>query len=348
MDPLQLDEQPHRRYNPLTGAWIQVSPQRGKRPWRGRQETPPPHETRQYDPDCYLCPGNTRANGTRNPRYTSTFVFPNDFAALTLDTPVEEFNEQDLLIAQGEPGTCRVICFSPRHDLTLAEMEPPQIQEIIQVWTDEYRGLGRLDQIHYVQIFENKGALMGCSNHHPHGQIWAQRTIPDAPMQEVIQQRAYYKQHTSCLLCDYLELEQQQHLRVVEENAHFLAVVPFWALWPFEILLVSKRHLGNLLELTAPEQAAFAEILQHITIRYDNVFKTSFPYSAGVHPTPTDGQPYPAWHLHMHFYPPLFRSATVKKFMVGYEMLATPQRDLTPEAAAETLRSTSSIHYSRV
>jgi len=341
-----FDDHPHRRYNPLTGEWVQVSPHRAKRPWQGQEEETPENARPQFDPDCYLCPGNTRAGGVKNPDYESTFVFTNDFASLKLETPTADINENDLLIAQGEQGTCRVICFSPRHDLTLPEMEVDQIEKVVDLWTEEYRQLGEHDNINYVQIFENKGQMMGCSNPHPHGQIWAQETIPDEPAKELRSQREYYEKHDACLLCDYLTLETDKDQRIVVENDHFMVVVPFWATWPFEVLLLSKRHFGSFLELVNEERTGLADIIHQITVKYDNLFKVSFPYSAGFHPGPTDGENYPEWHFHMHFYPPLLRSATVKKFMVGYEMLANPQRDITAESAAERLRELPDIHYS--
>ncbi|MCF7802558.1 MAG: UDP-glucose--hexose-1-phosphate uridylyltransferase [Candidatus Marinimicrobia bacterium] len=347
MTSFNFDDHPHRRLNPLTGDWVQVSPHRAKRPWQGQEEDAPQNTRPKYDPDCYLCPGNTRAGGEQNEEYGSTFVFTNDFASLKLDTPEANVDEDDLLIAQGEQGTCRVICFSPRHDLTLPEMEVSQVEEVVDLWTDEYRQLGGRENINYVQIFENKGQIMGCSNPHPHGQIWAQKTNPDEPAKELVNQREYMESHDSCLLCDYLGLEQEKNRRIVVENEHFAVLVPFWAVWPFEVLLVSKRHLGSFLEMDKIEKSALAEVIRQITIRYDNVFNTSFPYSAGFHPMPTDGEEHPEWHFHMHYYPPLLRSATVKKFMVGYEMLANPQRDITAEAAAERLRDVPATHYTR-
>lgn len=346
MNEFRFSEHPHRRLNPLTGDWVQVSPHRAKRPWQGQEEETPEERRPQYDPDCYLCPGNSRAGGAQNPEYESTFVFTNDFAALKLDTPTADYNKEDLLISGGEQGTCRVICFSPRHDLTLPEMDLSGIRKVADLWSEEYEQLGAHKNINYVQIFENKGQMMGCSNPHPHGQIWAQQTIPDEPRKELGRQSEYLAKHDSCLLCDYLALERKEGKRLVIENEEFAVVVPFWAIWPFEVLLMPKRHIGDLLQLTENERNALADIIRRITVKYDNLFRVSFPYSAGWHPIPTDGDEYPGWHLHMHFYPPLLRSATVKKFMVGYEMLANPQRDITAEAAAERLRSVSGRHYS--
>lgn len=345
MKKLNLSHHPHRRLNMLTGEWVLVSPQRTQRPWQGQLEKSPAIQLPEYDPNCYLCPGNTRANGQKNPAYQHTFVFDNDFSALKSDTPLLEFNHRDLLIARGEPGQCRVICFSPRHDLTLPEMLVDDIMKVVDIWIEEYRQLGERPEINYVQIFENKGAIMGCSNPHPHGQIWAQHSIPGEPAKELYQMAYYYQQKKTCLLCNYLDLEQQLNQRIVIQNDHFTVLVPFWAVWPFETLILSQRHYSNFLEMEPEEKKSLAEIIHHLTIRYDNLFHVSFPYSAGFHQSPTDGKEHPECHFHMHFYPPLLRSATIKKFMVGYEMLANPQRDITPEWSAEKLRSLSDIHY---
>lgn len=347
MPDLNFAEHPHRRLNILNGEWIQVSPHRAKRPWQGKEEEQPGEERPHYDPECYLCPGNERAGGTQNPEYDKTFVFTNDFSALKPDTPPEDFRTEDLLIARGEPGICRVICFSPRHDLTLPEMDMPDIKYVVEVWAREYEQLGDRDEINYVQIFENKGQIMGCSNPHPHGQIWAQNSIPAEPAKELRRQGAYLDDHDSCLLCDYLALETSLGERLVLENEYFAVLVPFWAIWPFEVLLVSKRHFQRFQDFMTAEKQGLADILRRLTTKYDNLFRVSFPYSAGFHPAPTDGEEHPEWHFHMHFYPPLLRSATVKKFMVGYEMLANPQRDITAEGAAERLRNLSEVHYSR-
>ena len=345
MKKLNLNEHPHRRLNLLTGEWILVSPHRAKRPWQGRVEAASPERKPVYDPDCYLCPGNTRAGGKVNPDYRETFVFDNDFSALQLETPVLELSHGNLLQAQGEPGICRVICFSPRHDLTLPEMSTEAIGKVVRLWTDQYRELGEKPEINYVQIFENKGEIMGCSNPHPHGQIWAEATLPVEPAREDHQQWSYLSKNNNCLLCDYLKLERDLNERVVFENDLFMVLVPFWAVWPFETMILPRKHISSLLELSDQGNLALAEAIREITIRYDNLFNTSFPYSAGFHQSPTDGKQHPAWHLHMHFYPPLLRSATVKKFMVGYEMLANPQRDITPEWSAKKLRETSDVHY---
>ncbi len=334
---LDLSNHSHRRYNPLTGEWIQVSPHRTKRPWQGKEENQDKEARPEYDPGCYLCPGNERAGGATNPEYEGTFAFTNDFSALQADAPSVTSNHNDLLIAKGEKGICRVICFSPRHDLTLPEMEVSQIRQVVDLWCREYRELGDKDYINYVQIFENKGEIMGCSNPHPHGQIWAQETIPDEPAKELKQFTAYFEEHGSTLLEDYLALELELDERVVAQNSHFAVVVPFWAFWPFETLVISKRPFARFTDMNDKEKDGLADIIRQLTIKYDNIFNISFPYSAGFHPAPTDGKEYPQWHFHMHFYPPLLRSATVKKFRVGYEMLGSPQRDITAESAAQLL-----------
>ena len=338
----------HRRYNPLTREWILVSPHRTQRPWRGQVERTPPAARPAYDPACYLCPGNLRAGGVRNPDYRETFVFDNDFAALLPDADGVSQTAQrqsPLLVSHPERGICRVICFSPRHDLSLAELPTTQIRRVVDVWAQQYAELGALPFINYVQIFENKGEMMGASNPHPHGQIWANETLPTELLKEDRAQNDYLRESGRCLLCDYLALEQAERARVVVENEGFLALVPFWAIWPFETMLLSKRHVPSLAHLRGEEKDALADILKRLTTRYDNLFQVSFPYSMGFHQQPTDGEPHPAWHLHAHFYPPLLRSATVRKFMVGYEMLAQPQRDLTAETAAQQLRELSEVHY---
>jgi len=345
MDSSILMEKPHRRFNPLKGEWVLVSPHRARRPWQGQVETPPQEQRPSYDPACYLCPGNLRAGNQHNPAYSSTFVFDNDFSALLPDTPEEELAVGDLLKARGERGLCRVICFSPRHDLTLAQMERDAIVRVVDVWTEEYLRLGSMPFINHVQIFENKGPMMGCSNPHPHGQIWAQNSIPDESALEGRCLASYFGAKGRSLLADYLEIEHKEGERVVVQNDSFTALVPYWAVWPFEILIISRRHVGSLSELEEQERTDLADIVHAVTVRYDNLFNISFPYSAGLHQSPTDNRPHPEWHFHMHFYPPLLRSATVRKFMVGYEMLADPQRDITPELSAERLRSLPDKHY---
>jgi len=333
----------HRRCNPLTGEWVLVSPHRTKRPWRGQVEKRQPESRPEYDPNCYLCPGNQRAGEARNPNYTGTFVFTNDFAALLPDTPEATIARHPLLRARSERGTCRVVCFSPRHDLTLPEMPAEQIRHVVDVWAEQTVELGK--RYRWVQIFENKGAIMGCSNPHPHGQIWGQNSLPNEPHKEDHQQRTYLAEHGAPLLVEYAKLEAAAGERIVVENQHWLAVVPFWAVWPFETLLLPRRHVYRLPDLTAQERNALAAILKRLLTKYDNLFKVSFPYSMGWHGAPFDGDDHLHWQLHAHLYPPLLRSATVKKFMVGYEMLGEAQRDLTAEQAAERLRALPEIHY---
>lgn len=337
-----LTDHPHRRLNPLTGQYVLVSPHRTKRPWQGKQEPPTPDNRPAYDPKCYLCPGNTRANGEHNPAYESTYVFTNDFAALLPDTPDSPPPSNPLLVAQSVRGTSRVICFSPRHDLTLPEMAVEDIRSVVDVWAAQTAELGQ--QYEWVQVFENKGEVMGCSNPHPHGQIWAGSWLPNEISGEDRNQREYLKQQGSVLLIDYANLETGNE-RVVVENEHWLALVPYWAVWPFEILLLPKRHVLRLPDVTDTERSALADTLKRLLTRYDNLFQTSFPYSMGWHGAPFNDHDNDGWQLHAHFYPPLLRSATVKKFMVGYEMMAEAQRDITPEQAAERLRAVSETHY---
>jgi UDPglucose--hexose-1-phosphate uridylyltransferase len=337
---LELTEQSHRRFNPLTNEWVLVSPHRTQRPWQGAVEKLPGAARPAYDPTCYLCPGNSRAGGVHNPQYQSTFVFENDFAALKKDVPAAKIDVQNkgLIVAESESGICRVMCFSPRHDLTLSTMELPAIEEVVRTWTSQFAELSATPDISHVQIFENRGEMMGASNPHPHCQIWATRSIPQAPARELSAQQAYLKKHGSCLLCDYLKLEEREKSRIVCSNEAFVVLVPYWAVWPFEVLVCSRRHLGTLLEFKASEASQLAAILKQIVSTYDRVFEVAFPYSMGFHQSPMKGD-HQEWHFHAHFYPPLLRSATVRKFMVGFEMLGTPQRDITPEIAAEKLRS---------
>ncbi|WP_343673393.1 UDP-glucose--hexose-1-phosphate uridylyltransferase [Chitinophaga sp.] len=341
-----LTSHPHTRLNILTGEWVLVSPHRSKRPWQGKVEAPALVQRPSYVEDCYLCPTNTRADGSRNEAYTGPIAFTNDFSALLSDTPSGNVNEDELLVAQSQKGLCRVICFSPRHDLTLPEMEVPAIRQVVDLWVKEYEALKAVDYIKYIQIFENKGDIMGCSNPHPHGQIWASENIPMELEKETRQQKLYFDKHGKSLLSAYLDKEVKEKVRIIAENAHFVALVPFWAVWPYEAMIISRRHVQSVLQFNEDEKTGLADILKQLTIRYDNLFETSFPYSAGMHQAPVnDGGEHPEWHWHMHFYPPLLRSATVKKFMVGYEMLANPQRDITPEFAAERLRTLSAVHY---
>ena len=322
-----------------------MSPGRLKRPWQGKVEKQPQSILPKYDPACYLCPGNERVNGERNPGYKGTFVFVNDFSALSLGEKAFTINEEGLICAEGERGLCKVVCFSPRHDLTLAEMKVKDIYNLVRVWKEEYTSLGSMDAVNYVQIFENKGEMMGCSNPHPHCQIWAENSVPVEPAKEGKQFLEYVDQTGSCILCDYSSLELKKKARVVFETKRFVAIVPFWAVWPFEILLMPRKHLSHLTAMTEEDLRDFTTALKKITVRYDNLFEISFPYSAGIHQSPTDGREHDEWHLHMHFYPPLLRSAGVRKFMVGYEMLANPQRDLTAESAAERLRGIPDLDF---
>lgn len=320
-----------------------VSPHRTKRPWHGQVERASADQRPAYDPQCYLCPGNKRAGDALNPKYDHTFVFTNDFSALLPDTPSSETAGDPLFRVEPARGECRVVCFSPRHDLTLAQMSVPGIRRVVDVWAEQVMDLGAKHQ--WVQLFENKGAAMGCSNPHPHGQVWAGSFLPNEPAAEDRQQRLYYDQHGSPLVLDLAQREVEAGTRVVVQNEHWAAVVPFWAIWPFEMLLLPLRHVKRVPELSDPERDSLAEILQRLLIRYDNLFEVSFPYSMGWHGAPTTEGDFRHWQLHAHFYPPLLRSATVRKFMVGYEMLAEAQRDLTPEQAADRLRRVSGQHY---
>jgi UDPglucose--hexose-1-phosphate uridylyltransferase len=319
---------PHRRYNPLLDEWVLCSPHRLQRPWQGQVEDEPPETRPTYDPSCYLCPGNVRANGERNPAYTATFAFDNDFAALLPESPLAPVNDGGLLVAEPATGRCRVLCFSPRHDLTLAEMEAPAIRAVVDAWAAEVETIGGNPAIRYVQVFENKGAMMGCSNPHPHCQVWATGHVP------VVRD----------LLGDYLEKELFAEERLVCRNERWVALVPFWAVWPFELMLVPVRRVPDLPSLSGAERDALADILRRVGVRYDNLFRTSFPYSMGFHGRPTDGGEHPWWRLHAVYFPPLLRSATVRKFLVGYELTAEPQRDLTAEDAAARLRAQSETH----
>ena len=344
-------ESPHRRLNSLTGNWVLVSPHRTQRPWQGKQEsTAPPRP--QYDPECYLCSGNTRAGGQKNPSYTDTFVFDNDYPAI-LEKPdhpsdVEANASPDAgpsSLFRKEPvqGTCRVICFSPRHDLTLPQMATNAVRRVVDLWVEQTEQLGQ--KYKWVQIFENKGAVMGCSNPHPHGQIWASNQMPDIPIAEDEQQLKYMRKTNNVMLVDYISQEIGCGQRVVVESDHWVAVVPYWATWPFETLLVPRRHIQRLPDVTDVERHDLASIMKRLLTRYDNLFETSFPYSMGWHGAPFVDGDASHWQLHAHFFPPLLRSANIKKFMVGYEMLGEPQRDLTPEQAAVRLRDLSDTHY---
>ena len=328
---------PHRRLNPLTGEWVLVSPHRMDRPWQGDVSPPDAPARPAYDPACYLCPGNERAGGARNPQYEGTYVFENDFPALLADTPPEAYSHGPLQ-ARGECGRARVMCFSPRHDLDVARMTQPQVRLIVDAWAEQYAQLASLPSIGAVTIFENRGAMMGASNPHPHCQVWAQSTVPNELHKETRAQNEYLAQTACCLLCDYVSREVAAAERLVVENEHVLALVPFWATWPFETMVLPRRHVPSLDALSGEERDALAQILHELTARYDRLFSAPFPYSMGWHQQPTDGAAYESWHAHAHYYPPLLRSASVRKFMVGYEMLAQPQRDITPEEAARRLR----------
>ena len=368
----------HRRWNPLTRSWILCSPHRAKRPWQGQIEKLNLDTRPQFDPKCYLCPGNQRISGDQNPKYASTYVFPNDFPAVQAHQPsidptacadvnqssseADKNKERELFKFSPTRGECHVICFHPRHDLTIAQMTADEILPIIQTWTETYRKFIPVPYVGYVQIFENKGEMMGCSNPHPHGQVWCTEQIPEEPRKELDGLKAYREEcgnGNGCLLCDYARLEVEKRVRVVCENEHFVCLVPWWATWPFEVMIVARTHLRHLLDLSAEQQCALADLLRRIACRYDNLFQSNFPYSMGIHQAPTlnvdalEGpvkleaqQMIDLSHFHMHFYPPLLRSATVKKFLVGFEMLGTPQRDLTSEQAAERLRALSETHYS--
>ena len=340
-----LQQYTHRRFNALTGDWVLVAPHRTKRPWQGQQEGSSENVPVTYDQACYLCPGNTRANGEKNPDYKSTYTFVNDFSSLIPDIPEFAAEASELISARSEKGICKVVCFSPRHDLTLAEMNLADIETVIRIWREEYKKLGELPFINHVQIFENRGEIMGASNPHPHGQIWAQETIPDEPARELEQQRKYMDTHHSPLLFDYLSLELEKKERIIHENAGFVVLVPFWAVWPYETMILPKRKIQHLLQFTPAEVSQLADALKTLTVKYDNLFKISFPYSAGIHQAPTDGKDHSEWQFHMHFYPPLLRSATIKKFMVGYEMLGNPQRDITAETSASILRELPVEHF---
>jgi UDPglucose--hexose-1-phosphate uridylyltransferase len=336
---------PHRRLNILTGEWVLVSPHRTQRPWQGQVERVPTPVAIDHDPACYLCPGNSRAGGVRNPAYTSTFTFDNDFAALKMDVPDDQSKLSDLLVWRNEHGVCRVVCFSPNHGLTIARMQEGDIVKVVDTWTEQFIELSSRREISYVQIFENRGEMMGASNPHPHCQIWASESLPNEPAKENTAQREYSRSHGRCLLCDYVALELKQQERILFEESEFVALVPFWAVWPFETLIVSRRHWNALDQATDSERGSLARTLKRMTTRFENLFEAPFPYTMGFHQRPSDGGPYEHMHFHAHYYPPLLRSATVRKFMVGFEMLATPQRDITAESAAERLRGMSEVHY---
>src|SRR5919201_2518271 len=305
MSALDLQHEPHRRFNPLMQEWVLVSPHRTERPWQGQTEQVPSEPPPRFDPSCYMCPGNLRADGARNPEYGGTYIFENDFPALLPRASRKKYEERGLLVAEGEPGVCRVLCYSPRHDLTLSTLEPDAAEKVVDVWAEQYSELSKETAINYVQIFENRGAMMGASNPHPHCQIWANATLPNIPQREQFSQHEYNQRNDSCLLCAYLQLEAKHNERIVLQNGGFVVVVPFWAVWPFETLVLPRRHATNIANLNHSERTALADVLQRLTLRYDRLFETSFPYSMGFHQQPTDRSDHSGWHLHAHFYPPL-------------------------------------------
>lgn len=333
-----LTQHPHRRFNPLIREWVLVSPHRTQRPWQGQREAKAEASRPRYDESCYLCPGNIRAGGQRNPDFDGTFVFTNDFSALLPESSGLELKDDPLFSASAESGICKVICFSPRHDLSVPYMDLDDVSAVVRVWIEEYRAFRQAPDIAYAQIFENKGAVMGCSNPHPHCQIWASADLPLLVAREQDAQSEYLQQHGTPMLVDYVHKELGRNERIVYQNDHFAVLVPFWAVWPFETIVLPKRHIRSMDEMSADEVVAFADAYKTLTLTYDHVFDCEFPYTAGIHQAPTTEGNHDAWQMHMHFFPPLLRSATVRKFMVGYEMLATPQRDITAESAAGTLR----------
>jgi len=332
-----LQDYTHKRFNILTGEWVLVSPHRAKRPWQGQNEEISKEVRPSHDKTCYLCAGNPRISGDINPKYKDVFVFTNDFGSLQKDSKSFKI-EEGLILAQSETGVCKVICFSPDHSKSLADMEVINIEKVVEAWQNEYKSLGEIDTINYVQIFENKGAVMGCSNPHPHGQIWSQSTLPNEVYKKDRHQYAYFNNNNNSLLGNYLAQELKKNERIIFENDSFIVLVPFWAIWPFETMIVPKKHQKNILEMNEREVFLYAEAISVVTKAYDKLFNCSFPYSSGIHQAPTNGENNDHWHWHMSFYPPLLRSATVKKFMVGYEMFGSPQRDITPEIAAQKLR----------
>lgn len=334
----QLQDFAHKRFNILTGEWVLVSPHRAKRPWQGQNEAVSKTKRPSHDKTCYLCAGNTRINGVKNPDYKDVYVFTNDFGALDIESPSFSVTDQ-LLQAKSEQGICKVICFSPDHSKSLAEMSVENIEKVVVAWQREYAELGAHPEINYVQIFENKGAVMGCSNPHPHGQIWSQSTLPNEVVKKEQQQLAHYSKEQRSLLGDYLTQELEANTRIIYQNDHFVVLVPFWATWPFETMIIPKAHQQNITALSPAERYSFADAISKLTVIYDQLFDCSFPYSSGIHQSPTNGQSNTHWHWHMSFYPPLLRSATVKKFMVGYEMFGSPQRDITAEQAAQRLKA---------
>ena len=342
---MSITSVPHRRYNPLSDEWLLVSPQRTQRPWQGQIEDSPDDTLPAYDEKCYLCPGNSRIGGVQNPDYNQTFVFQNDFPALLPETEAQQGGDNPLFRAEVERGICRVLCFSPRHDWTLAHLPIDQIRQVVDLWDAQTQELATRDWLHYVQIFENKGAMMGSSNPHPHGQLWATEHLPTLIAREDGAQRRYFAENDRTLLADVLKAEQNTQERIIWADEHWTIIVPFWAVWPFETLLIPTRPVKFVHELTDAERDSLASALKNITVRYDNLFRTRFPYSMGIHQAPVNTPDIEHWHLHLHFYPPLLRSATIKKFMVGYELMASPQRDITAEQAAQRLRDLPSERF---
>lgn len=329
-----------RRFNPLTREWVLVSPHRADRPWLGERSQAPATPALAYDPTCYLCPGNVRANGARNPQYPSTYVFPNDYPALTheVTSALRRAQDDKVLISEDVQGECRVLCFSPRHDLHLGSMPEDEIVGVVDCWAAQYEELAASPSINTVTVFENRGAMMGASNPHPHGQIWAESSIPNELAKETSSLREHREARGECLLCAYAAYELEREERVVYADDRTVAVVPFWAAWPFEAMILGRNHRGSLAAYDAGERASLARTIKALLAQYDNLFGIPFPYSMGFHQRPCDGDEHAEWHAHAHYYPPLLRSATVRKYMVGYELLAQPQRDLTAEQAAKLLR----------
>jgi UDPglucose--hexose-1-phosphate uridylyltransferase len=330
-------DQSHSRRNALTGDWVLVSPQRLSRPWQGQLEAIEADALQARDADCYLCPGNARVNGAQNPDYLGAFAFDNDFSALTADSEIDTPGET-LFATRAESGCCRVLCYTERHDLRLATMDKAALVAALNAMIAEFAALDTRDDIGYVQVFENRGNMMGCSNPHPHAQIWATANVPTEPAKELRSQLDYWQAHGTVLLDDYLQAELAAGERVVVAREHSVALVPFWAVWPFETLLLPRRVVAAPTDLDGDEIACFAQTLGEVLAGYEHLFGVAVPYSLGLHPRPSDGQPHPEWQFHAHVYPPLLRSATVRKHLVGFEMLGMPQRDLTPEIAAAKLR----------
>jgi UDPglucose--hexose-1-phosphate uridylyltransferase len=345
---MSFTDQPHRRLNILTNEWILCSPHRSKRPWQGQIEKLEIEERPTYDEKCYLCPGNERVNGTKNPKYEKTYAFVNDFSALLSEfvEDSKQVNEEDLIVAQPERGICKVVIFSPDHSKSIPTMNQKEIRNVIDCWTEEFEKLSKEKYINYVQIFENKGEMMGCSNPHPHSQIWSTEEIPQVISQEIQSFKNWKDKKDSCLLCSYLKLETEKKIRIISKNSNFICLVPYWAVWPFETMIIPLDHVSDLSSFTSEQRDDLASIMKEITTRYDNLFQCSFPYSMGIHQRPISDDSN-SFHLHFHFFPPLLRSSTVRKFFVGYELLCEAQRDITAEKAAELISKTSSTHYSQ-